>query len=114
MTERHINKPLSQLSIPEALLEWVTAHSYGFDSGDIETAEALPRFAEAELVDLGAPFNNNGNLITQAATLELLARHSFSAAFALWGHRMAIEFLELAGGHFANAILPKLRGGLTP
>ena len=114
MTETHIDKPLGQLSIPEALLEWVTAHAYGFDSGDNETAEALPRFAEAELVDLGAPFNNNGNLIAQAATLELLARHSFSAAFALWGHRMAIEFLELAHGHFANAALPKLRDGLTP
>lgn len=114
MTAEDVDQPLVQLDISDELLGWVTANAPDFDSGEIETSEALARFAEADLVDLGAPFNNNGDLIAQAATLDVLARCSFSAAFALWGHRMVIEFFELADGPLANATLPKLRDGLTP
>src|SRR5699024_12460297 len=39
---------------------------------------------------------------------------SLSVAFALWGHRMAIEYLTITGGAFAETLLPQLRAGTTP
>lgn len=114
MTEATVDRPLTNIDIPDNLLEWVTKNAADFDAGELETRQALPHFAEAELIDLGAPFNNNGDLLAQAATLELLAQRSFSAAFALWGHRMSLEFLQLSDNEFANTVLPELRSGQTP
>lgn len=114
MMDNDVEKPLSQFDLPPELLEWVTEHASRFDAGTVQTNEALIRFAEAGLIDLGAPFNTDGGLVAQAATLEILARRSFSAAFTLWSHRMAVEFFELSGNHFAKSTLPNLRDGTMP
>lgn len=102
------------IDIPEDVLRWVRDNARAVDSGMVEVREALPRFAAAGLFELGVPFNKEGGLIQQAAAIELLAQHSFSTAFALWGHRMCLEFLELAGGRFSHSVLPELHAGTTP
>jgi len=104
----------SSIYIPEDIIDWVRDSALAVDSGSVEARKALPHLADAALVSLGAPLNREGGLLQQAAVIELLARESFSTAFAVWGHRMCIEFLELAGGDFAASVLPELCAGTTP
>lgn len=73
-----------------------------------------PQLADHRLLDLGAPANHHGELLQQADVVERLACISFSTGFALWGHRMCIEFLALAEGNFAESTLPLLRSGSMP
>lgn len=105
---------LTAIDIPESVLNWVQSHARAVDSGHVEAREAFPRFAAAGLTSLGAPFNRDGRLLEQAAAVEMLARESFRTAFALWGHRMCVEFLELAGGDFAKSVLPEICAGTIP
>ena len=109
-----LDPSLCVVDIPLELSTWVAENAQAIDAGETEVREALTRIAAADLTDLGAPLNQNGQLQNQASVIELLARGSFSAAFALWGHRMVIEFLTLAGGDFAATVLPSLRAGITP
>lgn len=109
-----IQQHLITREIPTELTEWVAENAQGFDSGRIEVRNALFRLANYGIVDLGAPANHEGQLLNQASAIEQLARRSFSTGFALWGHRMCVEFLSLAGGSYAKSVLPKLRSGITP
>lgn len=114
MTDTAVSAPLTAVAIPEELLDWATQYAAAIDAGEIQARRTFPQLAAAGLVDLGAPFNTEDGLIQQAAVLERLAQDSFSVAFALWGHRMVVEFLELAGGDYAQSALPGLRAGTTP
>src|SRR5690625_2138712 len=78
------------------LNHWVRNNAHAVDVGNVEAREALPLLAGSGFLSLGAPLNAGGALLNQAAVIQVLARHSFSTAFALWGHRMCIEFLEVA------------------
>lgn len=106
--------PLDKVDIPTEVLDWVGTYAQAIDSGSMQAREVLPQLASARLLDLGAPVNRDGGLLQQAAVFEVLARRSLSAAFAAWGHRMCIEFLEFAGGTYAASLLPAMRSGTTP
>lgn len=114
MTTGATEATMAQVEISQALRDWTSDNAQRVDSGDIAARDALPRFATESLIDLGAPMNKGGGLVQQAAVLEALAQESLSVPFALWGHRMVIEFLELAGGSYAQSVLPALRAGTTP
>lgn len=112
-TVRKAEAPLAAVEIPAELLTRVDEQASAVDSGQAHPREVFPALAAAELLDLGAPFNKEGGLVQQAAVIEALAERSLSTAFALWGHRMSIEYLSLAGGSYAEAVLPELRAGQT-
>lgn len=105
---------LDETVVPAELLDAVTEHAAAFDSGQASPRELFPSLAAAGLLDLGAPFNQDGALVTQAAVIASLAQRSLSAAFALWGHRMSVEGLSLSGGSYAEKVLPGLRAGTVP
>lgn len=102
------------MQLPDSVASWICTHTRGVDLGTTQARDALPLLAEADLVARGAPNNRNGRLVEQAEAIEQLARYSFSTAFALWGHRMVIEFLSLTNGDFAERFLPGLRAGTVP
>lgn len=106
--------PLAEVSIPEDLLRRTAESAGAVDAGEASPREVLPAFAAAGLIDLGAPANDGGRLLEQAAVIEEVARRSLSTAFALWGHRMSIEYLTAAGGDYAEQMLPGVRSGDTP
>lgn len=109
-----IYQPLSTIDLPAELEQWVMRKAPSIDTGETEVRDALPHLAELGLLGLGAPINHTGELLQQAGVIEQLARRSFSTGFALWGHRMCIEFLALAGGPFAESNLTALRSGTMP
>ncbi|GAA4110748.1 acyl-CoA dehydrogenase family protein [Enteractinococcus coprophilus] len=109
-----IQQYLLTREIPTELTEWVAENAQGIDSGRIQVRNVLSRLADFGMLDLGASANHEGQLLHQASAIEQLARRSFSTGFALWGHRMCIEFLSLAGGSYAESLLPALRSGTTP
>ncbi|NLZ97457.1 MAG: acyl-CoA/acyl-ACP dehydrogenase [Micrococcus sp.] len=105
---------MAQVEISQTLRRWTADNAQSVDAGDIAARDALPQLAAESLIHLGAPRNKCGGLVQQAAVMEALARYSLSVPFGLWGHRMAIEFLELSGGSYAQSVLPALRAGTTP
>lgn len=109
-----VAKPLSPFALSLDITDWVAKHAQTIDAGETEVREGLLRLAARNVGHLGAPLNSAGDLLKQAGVIEALARQSFSTAFALWGHRMCIEFLTLAGGVFAESVLPELRSGKKP
>lgn len=106
--------PLAEVSIPEDLLRRAADSAGAVDAGEAHAREVFPALAAAGLLDLGAPANSGGRLLEQAAVVEALGQRSLSAAFALWGHRMSIEYLAAAGGEYAEQMLPGLRSGEVP
>lgn len=114
MVDNDVDSGWPSTDIPEHVNDWVRDNAHAVDAGNVEAREALPLLADAGFLSLGAPLNAGDALLNQAAVIQVLARHSFSTAFALWGHRMCLEFLELAGGRFAHSVLPGLHAGTTP
>lgn len=114
MVDNDVDSGWPSTDIPEHVNHWVRDNAHAVDAGNVEAREALPLLAGAGFLSLGAPLNAGDALLNQAAAIQVLARHSFSTAFALWGHRMCLEFLELAGGRFADSVLPELHAGTTP
>ena len=114
MASRVAGANTARVEISQKLRTWTADNAQLIDSGAISAREALPRLADESLVDMGAPLNNNGDLVHQAAVLESLARYSLSVPFSLWGHRMVIEFLKLSGSAYAQSVLPGLQAGTTP
>lgn len=114
MTRGETDPTVKPIEISRELIDWTAANAQRIDSGAMDARDALPLLADESLIDLGAPWNNDGGLVRQAAVLETLAQHSLSVPFALWGHRMVIEFLAFAGGRYAQSVLPGLRAGTTP
>lgn len=104
---------LATIEIPEWVTRWAFENANLLDTGETEVCDVLPRLAAVGLADRGAPSNCKGGLIEQAGIIERLAQCSFSMAFSLWGHRMVIEFLAMAGGDFVERMLPRLRAGTT-
>ncbi len=102
------------VSIPEEVLDWAATSAAEVDAGRAHPRDLFPALAEAGLIALGAPANRDAGLAQQAAVVEALARRSLSPAFALWGHRMSIEYLATAGTDSADALLGELRSGHTP
>lgn len=109
--------------VPVALLERITAEAEAVDRGDAETLEQLVAFGEAGLTTLGSVSDTEGRPGQQSGqgglpdlvgAVEALARRSLSSAFALWGHRMAIEYLLAADTPYAHRVLPGLRAGAVP
>ena len=109
-----VPQQLSRLKLSEDFAELIASQAHAIDAGEIEVRDILPRLAELGVVDLGAPLNRDGELISQAGVIEQLAGSSFSTGFALWGHRMCIEFLTLSRSSFAESVLPELRAGTMP
>lgn len=107
-------RSLAEVALPNSLLQTVSDRAQDIDSGTDTVRDLFPVLADACLVDLGAPCNANGELVHQAAVLHDLAERSLSVAFALWGHRMTIEYLTLTGGSFAEPLLQLLRAGTVP
>lgn len=114
MALKDTSKLLGSIDISQELLHYTADHAQQIDSGEMSTRDVLPMLADESLLDLGAPLNTDGGLVQQASVLEALARQSLSVPFAAWGHRMVIEFLTLAGGNYADAVLPGLRAGTIP
>lgn len=114
MTVGTAEDPLAEVDIPTDLLHRVADHAAAVDSGEAHSREIFADLAAAGLIDLGAPSNTGGDLVKQAAVVEALAQRSLSSAFALWGHRMSIEYLASAGGAYAESVLTGLRSGQTP
>lgn len=106
--------PLAEVSIPRELLQRVGESAAAVDAGEAHPREVFPALAAAGLIDLGAPANTGGRLLEQAAVIEALAERSLSTAFALWGHRMSVEYLAAAGGAHASELLEQLRSGEVP
>ncbi|TLP77092.1 acyl-CoA dehydrogenase family protein [Nesterenkonia sphaerica] len=109
-----VDSTLAAVEIPADLLAQVDDSAEAIDAGTVAAREILPQLAAAGLLDLGAPSNNSGGLVKQAAVIEALGQRSLSAAFAVWGHRMSIEYLCLAGGTYAESLLPAMRSGEVP
>ena len=109
-----IRTTMAQVEISQMLQTWIADNAQRIDSGEVNAREALPQLADELLVDMGAPLNKEVGLVKQAEVLASLAQRSLSVPFGLWGHRMVIEFLELAGGIYAQSVLPGLRAGTTP
>lgn len=114
MTTENAVWPMTEVDLPQNISSWVSAHAEAIDSGETSSRVIFPNLAAAGLLDLGAPMKTCGGLVQQAAALDVLAQRSFSVAFSLWGHRMVLEFLELAGGNYARSVLPALRAGTIP
>lgn len=114
MTTENTVWPLAEIDVPESLLSWISEHAQDIDSGVLTTRGVFPDLGEAGLLDLGSDKSADSTLAQQAAVIEVLAQHSFSVAFSLWGHRMVLEFLEITGGSYANSVLPALHTGTTP
>lgn len=114
MTNAVLDKHLPAAELPEKLLSEVRERATAVDSGEGLAREFLPRLGEAGLLSLGAPSNRDGALPAQAAVIAELAGVSLSVAFGLWGHRMSIEYLNLAGTEFAQRHLPELVAGTRP
>lgn len=106
--------PLAEVGVPHELLNQVSEAATAVDAGEAHPREVFPALAAAGLIDLGAPANTGGQLLRQAAVVEALAERSLSTAFALWGHRMSIEYLAAAGGDYAEGLLAQLRTGEVP
>lgn len=106
--------PLASITFPPELLTQVSESAASMDAGTAHPREVFPALAAAGLIDLGAPANTDGQLVQQAAVVEALAARSLSTAFALWGHRMSIEYLAAAGGDYAEGLLAQLRTGEVP
>lgn len=115
MTNRQsAQQPLAEVDIPDELLAAVAERAAAYDSGEVSCRDIFPQLAAAGLLDLGAPLNKDGGLAEQAAVIAALAQRSLSAAFALWGHRIAVEVLSLSGGSYAEKTLPGLLSGKVP
>ena len=106
--------PLAEVGVPHDLLTQVSEAAAAVDAGEAHPREVFPALAAAGLIDLGAPANTDGQLLRQAAVVEALAERSLSTAFALWGHRMSIEYLAAAGDDYAEGLLAQLRTGEVP
>ncbi|MGC2941798.1 MULTISPECIES: acyl-CoA dehydrogenase family protein [unclassified Brevibacterium] len=108
---------LTTTAVPAELLETIAEAAPALDRGDRQVAEFLPELGRAGLLDLGVAGSDgqtaNGTLLDQASVIEAIARHSLSLAFALWGQRMAIDYLATTGGSFADRHLDRLRRGET-
>lgn len=114
MTVTAADAPLKEVEVPEELLDKVASSAPAVDRGDALAREAFPLLGDAGLTDLGAPNNAGGGLLSQAAVIEKLAQRSLASGFALWGHRMCIEYLSTADTDYAREVLPGLRAGTTP
>src|SRR5699024_12528900 len=75
----------SSIYIPEDIIDWVRDSALAVDSGSVEARKALPHFADAALVSLGAPLNREGGLLPQAAVILHLASVFFIRVFAVCG-----------------------------
>lgn len=71
----------------------------------------VERLADAGVAALGAPANRHGELISMARLISELAGVCMSTSFALWAHRMTIEYLRLADTPWANRAAEKLERG---
>ncbi|MEH0058690.1 acyl-CoA dehydrogenase family protein [Auritidibacter ignavus] len=114
MANTVLDKYLPPVDLPEDLLDEVREHATAVDSGDSLARAVLPRLGAAGLIGLGAPNNRDGSLPSQVAVIAHLAGISLSVAFGLWGHRMSIEYLSLAGTDFAQRQLAELLEGTKP
>lgn len=114
MTTAPADAPLTHTEVPRDLLEAVAERASAIDAGEALAREFLPELGRHGLNDLGAPGNSGGDLLPQAAVIEQLAERSLSTGFALWGHRMAVEYFAAAGTPYAHSVLTGLREGTVP
>ncbi|WP_168198602.1 acyl-CoA dehydrogenase family protein [Nesterenkonia sp. NBAIMH1] len=114
MAQRTLEEPLASVEIPAEALASAQENARAVDQGDAFAREIFPALGRAELLGLGAPANAGGELLKQAAVIEALAERSLASGFALWGHRMCIEYLAAADTDWARSILPDLQAGTVP
>ncbi|MGA9870732.1 MAG: acyl-CoA dehydrogenase family protein [Rhodococcus sp. (in: high G+C Gram-positive bacteria)] len=94
--------------------ETIAAGANSLDRGEGQSRAVLELLAADGALDLGAPFNNNGELAAMAGVISELSSRCMSSAFTTWAHRMTIEYLTAAATPYAERMLPALRSGQTP
>ncbi|WP_170228463.1 acyl-CoA dehydrogenase family protein [Nesterenkonia populi] len=114
MAQPALEQPLAAVEVPAEALASAKENALAVDQGEAFAREIFPALGRAGQLDLGAPANTGGRLLDQAAVVEALAERSLASGFALWGHRMGIEYLAAADTEWARSVLPRLRTGSVP
>lgn len=93
------------------LVARIAAAADDVDRDATSVRNQVAQLAAAGAAGLGAPANAGGELATMAELIAELAGACMSTSFALWAHRMTIEYLRLAGTPWATAAAARLEHG---
>lgn len=100
------------MALPEDLAQLVAERAKAVDKGEYSANYLVQLLAEREL--LGAVNNDAEKLLTLVRLIREVAELDLSAAFSLWAHSMAIEYLAQADTDYARKTLPVLLRGERP
>jgi alkylation response protein AidB-like acyl-CoA dehydrogenase len=99
----------------DTLLVWLDEQAEALDQERDLAAALLPALARADLLGVGVPVElggSGGTILHAIETIALIAEHSLTAAFVLWGHRAFIECLLATDNRILQAdLLPALLAG---
>ncbi len=100
--------------LPENTLDDVAAVAALVDcNDDADRRPLLARLGSHGVIDLGLPGGDGGHH-DQVRIIAELASACMSSAFAVWAHRMTVEYLARFGGQRRAALTDEVRRGLRP
>ncbi|GAA4781224.1 acyl-CoA dehydrogenase family protein [Actinomycetospora chlora] len=101
--------------VDRALLDRVAERAPALDRGDDDVRPALRELGAAGLLDLGTGPDRAGELPAVVTLVEELAARCLATAFAVWAHRMVIDYYAHAGlgGVDVEALVRAERCGST-
>lgn len=92
-------------------LDMIASAAHALDCGERSARENVEHLAKAGVVGLAAPNNVDGSLPAMASAISALAGQCMSTAFAVWAHRMTIEYLAAADTPWSRAAAARLCSG---
>lgn len=99
----------------DRLVDWLEDHAEELDQERDPASALLPALADADVLGVGVPVESGGSggtILHAIETIALVAEHSLTAAFVLWGHRAFIECLLASDNPVLQAdLLPILLAG---
>jgi alkylation response protein AidB-like acyl-CoA dehydrogenase len=102
---------MSELSVVEDVILDIAAHSAELDRGGAHARRSFETLGAVGLLGLGTPNNHDGRLPEMVALVQQLSGECLSTGFAVWAHRMTIEYLAASGGEYGRSVLPQLLDG---
>ncbi|GGG77035.1 acyl-CoA dehydrogenase family protein [Corynebacterium pelargi] len=99
-------------ALPRDIAETIANNAQAVDKGELGADYIIGLLAQQDLLGLGVP--RGGQLLEPIRLIREIATLDLSAAFSLWAHSMVIEYLNLAGGEYAQEVLPGLKRGERP
>ncbi|RJO70653.1 acyl-CoA dehydrogenase [Nocardia panacis] len=97
--------------LPPDAIETIATAAAALDQGERSARENIRALAGLGVLGLGAAGDDDGGLPAMAAVLGELAAECMSTAFAVWAHRMTIQYLTVAGTAWAAKAASLLASG---